>query len=175
MSAFVPLLHLDTLELAGSLRTRWGQFKQEVMGYRVLRIRGIAKGTEESDDKFGAYPAAQKWVELGNLRSEIARRAEAMLPPGIEFGLIFFEMLDPGATKNWSREAAPYFDRWTRAILPIRTNPATLLIYGTETLSPGQGWLTLVSPKLPHAAINMGDNPLVMLALDFRKKEATDV
>ena len=40
--------------------------------------------------------AAQKWAEMNNLRSDIARRAEAIMPPGIEFGRISMEMLDPG-------------------------------------------------------------------------------
>ena len=170
MPNFATIAFLDTLELAGSLRTRWGQFKVEEPGHRILRVRGHAKGSEPSDDRFGAYPVAQKWVELATLRSQITRRAEQILPPGVEFGLIFFEMLDPGAQLDWNRETDAYFGRWTRAILPLRTNPATLLIYGIETASPGAGFLTIVSPRLPHAAINMGENPWVWLTVDFRRK-----
>jgi aspartyl/asparaginyl beta-hydroxylase len=176
LANFFALAPFDTMEIVGSLRTRLGQFKADPLepGRRILLIRGHAKGSEESDDRFGGYPAARSWVELANLRSLMARRAEAILPPGVEFGRIFFEMLDPGARLDWRVEDAPYFARWTRAILPLRTNPATLLICGTETASPGQGWLTIVSPRLPHAAINMGEYPWVWLVVDFRKKETTE-
>ncbi len=175
MPNFAAVAFLDTLELAGSLRTRWGQFKVEAPGHRILRIRGHAKGSEEGDDRFGGYEAAKKWPELGNLRSIITRRAALILPPGVEFGRIFFEMLDPGAMLDWNRETSPYFERWTRAILPLRTNPATLLIYGTETASPGPGWLTIVSPRLSHTAINLGEHAWVWLVVDFKKKETSDV
>ncbi len=173
MANFIPVAFFDTLELAGSLRTRWGQFKQgeydaKNRGHRGLRVRGHAKHSEE--DRFVGYAATKGWVELGNLRSEIAKRAEAILPPGVEYGRIFFEMLDPGTTCDWDRELLPYFDRWTRAILPIRTNPATLMVYGTETASPVVGWLTVVNPRLPHCAINMGAHPWVWLVMDFRRK-----
>jgi hypothetical protein len=174
MANFAAIAFFDTLELAGSLRTRWGQFKVEAPGHRILKIRGQAKGSEEADDRFGAFPAAQKWVELSNMRTVLARRAALLIPPGVEFGHIFFEMLDPGARLDWCVETEPYFERWTRATLPLRTNPATLLICGTETASPGPGWLTIVSPRLPHAAINMGEHPWVWLTLDFRKRETTE-
>jgi len=170
MPNFVTIGHFDTFELAGSLRTRAGLFKTGAMGYRILRIRGHAKGSHEADDRFGIYEAAKKWVELRNMMSEIVRRAEAIIPPGIEEGVAFMVMLDPGATLDWNRETSPYFDRWTRAILPLRTNPATLMVYGAETASPGPGFLTVVSPKLPHCAINQGDHPWLWLTIDFRKK-----
>lgn len=170
MPNFIPIAFFDTLELVGSLRTRWGLFKTEAAGHRILRIRGHAKGSDEADDRFGIYEAAKKWTEFRNFRAEILRRSELIIPPGVDEGLIFFEMLDPGATLDWTTETSPYFDRWTRAVMPLRTNPATLFVYGTETASPGPGFLTIVSPKLPHCAINMGENPWVWMTLDFRKK-----
>ena len=120
------------------------------------------------------YKPAANWVELGNLRSEVARRAAAIMPPGIEFGEIFLEMLDAGSAIPWETETEPYYERHTRAILPLRTNPGVLLIYGSEAASTGPGWLTAISPRLPHAAINMGDSAYVALVLDFRRKETTD-
>ena len=172
MPAFAPIIHLDTFELAASLRTRWGLFKPTGMpGLRELQVRDLKIGTE---DQFMRYKAAINWVELNNLRSEIARRAEMILPPGIECGRIFFEMLDPGSALNWITEDEPYFLRWTRAILPLRTNPGVLFVYGNETASPGPGFLTVVSPRLPHAAINMGETAYVGLVIDFKRKEVTD-
>ncbi len=172
MPNFIPVAFFDTLELAGSLPRHWGQFKTTEPGNRILRVRGNAKDSQPEDDRFGTYPDTRKWVELANLRAEIARRGEAILPPGIEFGLIYFEMLDPGARRDWYVHDDPYYLRWSRAILPIRTNPATLMVYGTETASPGPGWLTVVSPRLPHCAINAGEHAWVWLTLDFRKKDA---
>ncbi len=171
---FISVIHLDTLELAGSLRTRWGHFKTEAPGHRILRIRGHAKDSEEADDRFANYAPTKGWVELSNMRSEIALLAATIMPPGIEYGRIVFEMLDPGASLGWNRETAPYFDRWTRAILPLRANPATLFVYGSETMIPQIGWLTVVTPRLPHCAINMGAHPLVWLTMDFRRKDSAE-
>ncbi len=175
MPAFTPVFHLDTLELAGSLRTRWGLFKSTgVPGLRILRVRGVKTGTEGGPEEFMRYKAAAGWVELQNMRSEIAHRAEAMIPGGVDFGEIAIEMLDAGAVLNWTVETEPYFARWSRAILPLRTGPGVLLVCGTEVASPGIGWLTIVSPRLPHCAINMGDHPAVWLTVDFRRKDPTD-
>ena len=107
MAAIIPIAFFDTMEVVGSLRTRAGLFKTETPGNRILRIRGHAKGSDEADDRFGIYEAAKKWTELRNLRSEIVRRAEAILPPGVDEGLVFLEMLDPGATLDWNRETPP--------------------------------------------------------------------
>jgi hypothetical protein len=172
MPNFAAIAHLDTFEIAGSLRTRWGLFKPTgTPGLRTLRVRGVKTGTEGGPEEFVRYKPAASWVELGNLRAEIARRAEAILPPGIEFGCIYLEMLDAGARLDWIAEDDSYFTRWSRAILPLRTNPGVLLIYGNETASPGPGWLTIVSPRLPHAAINMGVSTVaVWLTIDFRRK-----
>jgi len=162
------------MEIVGSLRTRAGLFKTEAAGHRILRIRGHAKGSDEADDRFGAYPSAQKWIELANLRSEIARRAEGIMPGAIEFGRIHFEMLDAGARLDWCVEDTPYFARWQRSVLPIRTNPGFLRIAGNEAGSPAQGWLTLVNVRVPNAQINSGEHPAVHLIMDFRRKTGED-
>ncbi len=171
MPAFAAVLHLDIFELAGSLRQKWGLFKSTgVPGQRELRVRGVKTGTEEGPEEFVRYKPTAGWVELDNLRSEIEHRAEAIMPPGIDFGEISLEMLDAGATLNWTTETEPYFTRWARAIVPLRTNPGVLFVAGNETATIGPGWLTIVSPLLPHCAINMGAAPCVWLSVDFRKK-----
>jgi hypothetical protein len=173
MPAFAAVAHLDTFELAGSLLKRWGLFKSTgVPGLRILRVRGVKTGTEEGPEEFVRYKPTSGWVELDNLRGEIERRAEAYMPPGVDFGEISLEMLDAGATLNWTTETDPYFARWSRAIVPLRTGPGVLFVCGVETASPGVGWLTIVSPRLPHCAINMGDSPCVWLTIDFKRKQA---
>jgi hypothetical protein len=171
MPAFAAVAHLDTFELAGSIRQRWGFFKPTGNpGLRIMRVRGVKTGTEEGPEEFVRYKATSGWVELDNLRGEIERRAEAYMPPGVDFGEISLEMLDAGATLNWTTETEPYFARWSRAIMPLRTGPGVLFVCGVETASLGVGWLTIVSPRLPHCAINMGDSPCVWLSIDFKKK-----
>jgi hypothetical protein len=172
MANFLPLAFFDTLELAGSLRTRWGQFKQEQHGHRILRIRGHAKDSDPAEDRFGRYAGAKGWVELDNTLSEIEGKAALFLPPGIEYGLLYLEMVDAGGAAAWRGETSDYFTRWSRMILPLRTNPATLMAYGVETSSPGLGWLTIVSPRLPRAALNMGEWPCVWLTIDFKRQSA---
>jgi hypothetical protein len=170
MANFVPITFIDVFELAGSLRQKWGQFKGERPGQRILRIRGHAKDSDPAEDRFGRYAAAKGWVELDNTLSEIEGKAAMILPPGIEYGLVYLEMVDAGGAVASRGEASDYFTRWSRMILPLRANPATLMTYGVETSSPGLGWLTIVSPRLPHAAINAGEMPFVVLVMDFRKK-----
>lgn len=179
MPAFIPVIHLDTLELAGSLRTRWGQFKLVdesglPLGYRILPLRGHARDTSEDDDRFANYAPTKGWPEYGNLRSEIARHAAAIMPPGIEYGRAFFEWVDPGATLDWTVEDAPYFERWQRAKVAIRTNPAVIWIAGTEVIVPAPGMLNLVNVRVPCAAANFGAHPFVALVLDFRLKSAVE-
>jgi hypothetical protein len=166
MPAFAAVAHLDTFELAGSIRQRWGFFKPTGNpGLRIMRVRGV-----KTDTEFVRYKPTSGWVELDNLRGEIERRAEAIMPPGVDFGEISLEMLDAGATLNWTTETDPYFARWSRAIVPLRTGPGVLFVCGVETASLGVGWLTIVSPRLPHCAINMGDSPCVWLSIDFKRK-----
>ena len=165
---FAAIAHLDTFELAGSVRQRWGFFKPTGLpGLRIMRVRTLKTDTE---DEFVRYKATSGWVELDNLRGEIERRAEAYMPPGVDFGAIGLEMLDAGATLNWTTKTDPYFARWSRAIVPLRTGPGVLFVCGVETASPGVGWLTIVSPRLPHCAINLGEFPAVWLTIDFKRK-----
>jgi hypothetical protein len=172
MPAFIPLAFFDTLELAGSLRMRWGGFKHDQPGYRVLRIRGRAKDSDPAEERFGRYPAGKDWVELGNLVSEIERKGEELLSPGgVDLGLIFFEMLDPGAAVAWRGEVSEYFARWSRAMIAIRANPGVVLLAGLETMTPAVGMLNMVSPRLPRAALNQGEWPAVWLTIDFRRTE----
>ncbi len=174
MPAFTLVAHLDTFELAGSLRQKWGLFKSTgVPGLRILRVRGIKTGTEEGPEEFVRYKPTIDWVEMNNLRGEIERRAEAIMPPGVDVGEISLEMLDVGSFVNWTIKTEPYFTRWSRAMIPLRTGPGVLFVCGNETASPGPGWLTIVSPRLPHCAINMGESPCVWLSIDFRRKEVS--
>jgi hypothetical protein len=173
---FVSVLHLDTFALPGSIEKRMGLFKPTgVPGLRILRVRGVKTGTEEGPEEFVRYKPAAGWVELQNLRTEIERRAEALIPGGIILGEISLEMLDQGEFLHWTIETEPYFVRWSRAIVPLRTGPGVLFVCGTEVASPGIGWLTVVSPRLPHCAINMGDHSAIWLNVDFRRKDAPDV
>lgn len=170
MANFLPIAFFDTLELAGSLRVRWGDFRNMGTGHRVLRVRGHAKDSDPAEDRFGRYPGTKGWVELDNLLGEIGERAVALMPPGVDEGLVFLEMLDPGAAVAWRGETEPYFERWSRAMIAIRSNPGVVLLAGHETMTPAVGMLNVVSPRLPRAALNMGEWPCVWLTIDFRKR-----
>lgn len=172
MANFLPLFYLDTLELAGSLRQKWGGFKTTTTGHRMLRIRSHAKDSDPAEDRFGVHAGMRDWVELNNLIDDIVRRAEAILPPGIDRGLTFMEMIDPGAAIGWAGEGGAYFERWSRAMIAVRTNPGVLLVCGVETLAPAVGMLNVVNPRAPRAALNSGEWPFVALVLDFRRKAA---
>lgn len=172
MSNFVPIAHLDTFDLASSLRSRFGMFKAAEAGeMRVLPLRGFRKGTEPDAEDFVMYAVTTKWVELSNMRGRLKRLGDQMLG-NIEFGRIWFEMLDAGRWVQWREaESGPYAERWTTLHLPIRTNPAAMMYAGAEAGSPGQGWVTIVNTRVPQSAINLGEHSRIHLVAEFRKKE----
>ncbi len=57
-------------------------------------------------------------------------------------------------------------------MIAVRSNPGVVLLAGHETMIPGGavGVLNIVSPRLPRAALNMGEWPAVWLTVDFRRK-----
>lgn len=171
MPNFIPLAHFDVLELAYTACVkRVGEFREVKPGHRILRVRGHAKDTTPDDDRFGRYPGAKDWVELANLLDEIKSRAEALFPPGIDEGLVFLDMVDAGAALAWRGETEPYFERWSRAMIALRSNPGLTLMCGGETMTPAVGMLNVVSPRLPRAALNQGEHAAVWLSVDFRRK-----
>lgn len=175
MPNFVIFTFADTFDICHSLHTRLGLFKPgEREGIRVLPIRGFRKDTEPTDESFVGYPVATKWVELNNMRSRLKRVGDQLLGT-VEFGRIYFEMLDAGAKLPWSEgEAGPYAERWGMMHLPLRTNPGAVMYAGTEISSPGQGWATIVNHRAPHSAINLGEHSRIHLVVEFRKRETDD-
>lgn len=174
MANFVPLLFVDHIDLAGSLRRYEGLYDHGTP--RILPIRFPRKGTEPEDEDFVSGPrdsAIAKWVELKNFLGRLKREAEKLTGP-IDLGLVFLDMLDPGATLPWTTESGVYIERFTRVHLALRTNPATLMVSGCETASPALGWVTAVNVRVPCTAINLGQHPRVHLVVDFKKKEAID-
>lgn len=171
MANFMPLLFVDHIDLAGTLRRHEGLYDHGTP--RILPVRVPRKGTEDDDEDF-VYLASTmgKWVELKNFLGRLKREAEKLVGP-IDLGRIWIEMLDPGVTLPWKTESGPYIERYTRVHMALRTNPAALMISGSEAASPAPGWVTAVNVRV-HTAINMGQHPRVHLVVDFKKKEATD-
>jgi hypothetical protein len=170
--AFIPLAHLDVTELAYTACVkRVGEFREVKPGHRILRARGHVKDSSPDEDRFGTFPTVAKgWPELSALRDEIKARAEALFPPGIDLGLVFFEMIDAGAALAWRGEVEPYYERWSRAMITLRSNPGLTLVCGGETMTPAVGMLNVVSPRLPRAALNQGEHAVVWLTIDFRRR-----
>ena len=174
LSNFAPLAWLDTFALAASLPRREGLFRAEPErpGLRHLAIRGLRKDTLEEDEDFVGYKAATNWPELKNLLGRIQRLGD--LGGGVELGRVFLMMLDAGAMQDWRREASPYFERWSRALVAVRSNPGVVMVIGAEAFQPGPGILNVVSVRLPHTMANFGETPAIMLAVDFRRKADAD-
>src|SRR5712691_7616392 len=170
---FTPITFLDVHELAASLRERAGLFKQSPdSGLRLILHRGFKKDTDEAEEMFTGYAVTTKWVELRNVVSRLKRIGDELLgPPGIEWGCIYLEMLDPGAMLSWRPgRTGPYAERFVRAHLPLRTNPGAMLYRGVEGVHLPQGQLAIVSSQVPQSAINLGEWPRVHLIIDFRRK-----
>jgi hypothetical protein len=175
MTNFVPVAFLDTFDLACSLRPRLGMFKMtEHAGLRTLPLRGFRKDTESDAEDFVMYAVTTKWVELSNMRGRLKRIGDQSLGE-VEFGRIWFEMLDPGAVVPWQpADLSPYAERWTVMHLPVRTNPGAVMYAGTEQSSPGAGWLTVVNARAQRSAVNLGDHSRIHLVAEFRKNEVVD-
>jgi len=176
---FQPIAHYDVHLLAASLVTRDGLWRDAPEpGRKLLQVRFPRAGTSDSEDTIawaiGTNTTRRQWPELHNLIGRMKRDSEARIGAEIEMGRQYLEMLDRGARLEWHAEDGPYFERYARSLIPLRTNPHTLLIAGCEVASPGHGWLTWMNVRAPCAAINMGDCPLVMLVIDSRRKEKTD-
>jgi hypothetical protein len=175
MANFLPLLFVDHIDLAGTLRRHEGLYDRGTP--RILPIRHPRKGTEAEDEDFVSGPRdgpIAKWVEMKNFLGRLKREAEKLTGP-IDLGLVWLEMLDPGVTLPWATESGPYIERYTRVHMALRTNPGALMISGCEASSPAPGWVTAVNVRVPCTAINMGQNPRVHLVVDFKKKDVADV
>lgn len=178
---FVFVAFIDTFELAASLRTRLGLFP-EGGERRVLLLRGPRKDALDPDDDIGFVPArvVARWPEMGNMIERVRRVGSAVMeragssPATLEFGRIYLELLMPGAQLAWPAETSAYAERFSRAHLPLRTNPGCLVVAGVEAWQPLPGNLTAVARRVPLYAINCGEQPRVHLIVDFRKKDASD-
>ena len=170
---FIPLLFVDHIDLAGSLRRHEGLYDQGTP--RILQVREPRKGTgpDEGDFVWCQTVREKKWVQMTNFLGRLKREAEAILGP-IDLGWVFLEMLDPGAAIAMPAMTGSYFERHTRVVMALRTNPATLMVSGVETASPAPGWVTAVNERGPGYMANMGQHPRVHLVVDFKKKEPTD-
>ena len=171
MANFVPLLFVDHFDLTASLPRQIGLFDHGMP--RILPVWIPRKGTEEADEDMVWHPGAAKWVQLKSFLTRLKREAERLTGP-IDLGRCYLEMLDPGMTLPWTTESGPYIERFTRTHLALRTNPAALMVSGSEAASLGPGWLTAVNPQVPCTAINLGQHPRVHLVVDFRKKDVAD-
>ena len=154
---FSPVAFIDVWDIAASLRDR--------RGAPIMPLRGYRKDTEPEDEQFGAYAATRDWQEYDDLRDRLRRLGEPM--GGIEIGCVHLDTLRPGELRAWT-EARP-LSKWSVAHLPIRTNPQSALIAGTESATLAVGLLTVVSTLVPHAAINLGETPRIHLVIEFRK------
>lgn len=171
--SLVPLGWLDVYELACSLRSRIGLFPK-AGAVRTLQVRGPKGDADPEDDAAFVWTrgARDRWPELNNMLAEAER-----LVSGIEWGRIVLELLMPNGIVPLAADTSDYADRYMRAHLPIRTNPAALLICGGACTHLPQGAISLLAPKraplpmLPVGAMNLGEKPRIHLICDFRKKE----
>lgn len=163
MPNFLPIFHLDPFDLAGSLRTKTGLFKEADDGSFACPVRGPKK-----DDPTRWVQYQSKWVELTSMVQRIKRFGEQM--GGIDFGRIDLELLPAGRCLDWriDRGEAAEFEH---AVVMLRTNPAVTLFSGPEAWVPATGLLTVVSRRAPRSAINMGESPAIWLAVDFKRRK----
>ena len=169
MANFTPIVFFDTLALASSLERQAAMFDHGTP--RLLSVVRPRRGTDEADEDFTWNPAAAKWVQLKNAIARLKRAGETIFGQ-LDLGHVYLEMLDAGARTPWAEPlTGSYAERYTRLVLALRTNPATLIVAGAEAFSPAPGWLTAVNARVPQCAINLGEWPRVHLVVDFRKKE----
>lgn len=168
---FQPIAFLDTFELTASLRTKMGLFRPDVDGPMSLPVRGPRANADDPDDDlaFVIYKDAARWVELKTMLSRLKRIGDQ--GGGIEFGRIDMKLLKPGATVPWETDGGSYAERFTHAVLPLRTNPGVMLYSGIESWAPVIGLLTMVNHRVVRSAVNLGEHPAIWLAVDFKRRE----
>lgn len=170
---FTLISFLDTYDLACSLRPRAGMFGGS--GVRTLHLRGPKKGAEDPDDEsdYGRSREAARWPEFKTLIGRIERLGEQIFSNygggHVEFGRIFLEWLDVGATVPWRKLEGDYFERFNRLHLALRTNPGCMLYSGVEAIQLPPGQMARMNVMVPHSAVNLGASPRVHLVLDVRR------
>jgi hypothetical protein len=166
---FAPIAFVDTFDLTASLRTKMGLFKPYGDGLLSIPIRGPRANADDPDDDlaFGTYKHA--WVEAKTTISRLKRIGDQL--GGADFGRVALQMLKAGATLPWDMESGPYYDRFSRAVLPLRTNPGVMLYSGVESWAPVIGLLTVVNHRVVQSAINLGEHPAIWMSLDFCRKD----
>jgi hypothetical protein len=170
--SLVPLGWVDVYELSCSLRSRIGLFPKSG-AVRTLQIRGPKGDADPEDDAAFVWTrgARDRWPELSNTLAESER-----LVSDIEWGRIVLELLMPNGIVPLAADPSDYAERYVRAHLPIRTNPAALLICGGTCMHLAQGAISLLAtkrapmPPLPVGAMNLGEKPRIHLICDFRKR-----
>jgi hypothetical protein len=171
-SNFLPLLFVDHIDLAGSLRRHEGLYDHGTP--RILPVHMPRKGSADEEDFVWCQTVREKkWVAMTNFLGRLKREAEKLVGP-IDLGLVFLEMLDAGTAVVMGAGSGAYIERYTRVHVALRTNPAALMVSGSEASSPAPGWVTAVNVRVPCYAVNMGQHPRVHLVVDFKKKEPAD-
>ena len=171
MANLMPVGWIDVYDLACSLRSRVSEFQGT--GTRQLPVRGPRAGGD-GDDEYAFVesrrPLVRKWVELDTVRRKIEDAATQRIGGAIEFGRIFFEMLDPGVHQGLRRDSRPYAARHARLIVGIRSNPGCWLWCPPEQFLLSAGQVIMTTAGLLHAAVNLGDTPRVNLVIDVKAK-----
>jgi aspartyl/asparaginyl beta-hydroxylase len=173
MPHITPIAFIDTFDLVASLPAYMGAFRSAGdPGVRWMRLRDhktVAEG--EGENIFTWYQPYGRWIEMKNMLGQLKRIGDERLGE-IEWGRVYLEMLDPVATLPWRAQTEPYYQRFMRAHLPLRTNPAARIMAETESANLLPGLLTIVNVAVVGSATNFAEWPRVHLVCDFRRKGA---
>jgi hypothetical protein len=174
--SFIALGWFDVYELACSLRSRIGLFPKSGDA-RTLSIYG-PRGDADPEDAttFTWAKGYDKWPELMNVLGEIERIGNRALVD-IEWGRINLELLMPSGIIPLESDGSGYAEKFDRAHLAIRTNPAAVVFCGLISRNIASGEAVVLGtkraprPPLPVGAFNAGESPRCHLIVDFRKKD----
>lgn len=171
MTAFTPILWFDTFDLACSLKPRMGLFRKRDDGTLVIDIRRPHADCDlddpEQEPRWLQSREAAKWVELQNIIKRVRQIGETRVQ-GFAYGRIFVELLPTGHAVPWQQASGNYAETYMRMHLPLRTNPAAMLLVGCEAMHIQAGVLTIVGRLALCSAINAGIAARAHLVLDFR-------
>lgn len=151
------------------MRSRTGLFQGRGVRRLMLRTHKADAADPEDASAFIRSREASRWPELKTMVRHIETIAETIAQEPVDIGRIYLEWLDTGATINWRRLETPYYQRFWRLHLPLRTNPFAMTYSGVEAVQILPGQLTQVNVLAPHSAINLGETPRVHLILDVAK------
>ena len=188
MRNFLPVAHLDTLDVVAGMHRRnpkgWlpvearGETNNPMIGlgasYLLRAHENITRENWLDDLPVVETTELKKWhsmqVLLGQARDAIMAHPLGQQLLSGEMARAMVSRLDPGSTIFWHVDDGPYHKRTARFHTALFTNPGCFLYSQEEMMHVPQGVLTYFNNHVRHCAANWGQHARCHLIFEMYKK-----